>query len=194
VKTIHLAVAMSGMFIPALASAELNYNAVDAGYSTTSYRSDISALTELELGFSRSISGNAYLGASCGSSSQTMDTTLGDNKVHSISLSAGYHVPLMDNVDALANGHIIRGSAKLAGISTSTNGSDIGAGVRAQFIHGLEGTLEVVHASTSDGTISSTHTFIKTEVGYNILPKFQMTAGVDLKPDHRSYLGVRFFY
>lgn len=190
-KKILIAAILSGTLIPALALAELNYNAVDAGYSTTSYSS---VLTELDIGISKSISGNTYLGASYGTGSQPTNTALGDKKLSSISLSAGYHTPLIDNVDAIVKGRIVLGSIKLAGSSASANGYDIGAGVRAQFGHALEGTLAVVHANASNGTFTSNHTFLNAQFGFNFIPEFQMTAGMDFKPDVTTSLGLRFFY
>jgi hypothetical protein len=192
-KNILIVPALSSILIPALASAELNYNAVNAGYSSTSYSNGARDLIELNAGISKSVSGNVYVGASYGTGSQSVGKGL-YKKVSSLSLSAGYHTPLKDNVDAIAEGHIIRGSAKSAGISASANGYDAGAGMRALLRSGLEGTLAVVHASTSNGTFSSKNTFIKAKLGYNFTPELQMTAGMDFKPDITTNLGVRFFY
>lgn len=192
-KKILIVSALSGMFIPALASAELNYNTFDIGYSATSYDYASSNLSVLIVGASKSISGNVYLGASLGIGHQTV-YTYNDNKVNSISTLAGYHFPLNDKADVIAEGGIVLGSAELAGKSTSANGYDFGAGIRALFIPGLEGTLALFHARTSNGMHSSTDTFVKAQFGFNFTPKFQMVAGIDLKSDLTTYLGARFFY
>lgn len=190
-KKILIAAVLSGMLIPALASAELNYNAIDIGYATTSYNPN---LTEFYIGISKDNSKNVFLDASYRAGSQPKFSSLGDRKVGSISIGAGYHTPLMNDVDAVVKGNILLGSVKLAGNSVSTNGYDIGAGVRAEFSKALEGTLAVVHAGTSNGPFSSKNTFVNTQFGFNFMQAFQMTAGIDFKPDMTTTLGVRFFY
>jgi len=186
---------LSGMFIPALASAELNYDAVNVGYSTMRYSNGNQGLTELDVGFSKSYSKDVYLGASYGTASQTTYSGLGNKTVRSISLGAGYHTPLRDNVDLVVAGHIVLGSAKLAGSSTSANGYDIGAGVRTQFAHGLEGSLAAVHANRSNGTYTNTDTFLNAQFGFNFTSKIQMNAGIDLLGhDQTTSLGLRFYY
>jgi hypothetical protein len=119
---------------------------------------------------------------------------LGNRKINSISLGAGYHTPLKDDIDAIAEGHIALGSARLAGTNASANGYDIGVGARALFPRGLEGTLTGIHAHTSNGASSNTDTYVHAQFGFNFLPKFQMTAGIDFRSDMRTNLGVRFFY
>jgi Outer membrane protein beta-barrel domain len=190
-KKILVAVVLSSMLIPAFASAELNYNSVDAGYSTTNYSP---SLTELNIGISKSISGNVYLGASYRAGSQPTYTSLGDRKVSSISVGAGYRTPLKDNVDAFVKGNILLGSVKLAGNSVSANGYDIGAGVRAQLIRKIEGTLAVVHTNTSSGALANTKTFFNAQLGFDFTQTIQLTAGLDFKSDPTTSLGVRFFY
>lgn len=191
-KKILIAVAILGMLIPALAFAELNYNAVDIGYSTTSYNPD---LTEFDFGVSKSYSDNTYLGVSYGAGTQPVGSTLGENKkINSISFSAGYHTPFRENVDTIARTHIIFGSAKYAGGSASANGYDIGVGVRAQFAHAIEGTLAVDHASTSNGALTANDTFLSVQFGFNFIRELQMTAGMDFRPILTTNFGLRFFY
>lgn len=192
-KTTFIMLAISGMLIPRLASAELNYNEVNVGYSTTSYNNGDEDLTEWDAGVSKSISGNVYLGASLGFGKQ-LGFSAGIKKVSSVSAGAGYHFPLNDKSDVIVDGHIVLGSAKLAGNSTSADGHDFGAGIRTLIMHGLEGTLAVIHARTSNGTLSSNDTFLKVQFGFNFTPKFQLATGVDFKHDMTTYLGARFFY
>jgi hypothetical protein len=194
-KKILVVLALCGMLIPAPASAELDYNAVDIGHSTMSYSNSAQVQTELIVGISNSISKDVYLEAAYGAGSQSMGTSLGvKKKVGSLSVGAGYHTPLKSDVDAVAEGHIIQDSTKLAGTSTSVHGYDISAGIRALFIGGLEGTLAVVHASASNSTFSSTNTFLSAQFGFNLLPSFQMTSGIEFKRNITTSLGVRFFY
>jgi hypothetical protein len=192
-KKILILVALSGMLIPAVASAALDYNAVDASYSTTGYQNN-ETLTKLNIGFSKDISSNVYLQAYYGHGYQTSDTSF-DIRIDSISGGAGYHTPLKENVDGIAEGHITLGSAKWAGNTASANGYDIGAGIRAELGHKIEGTVMAIHASISDGTLTKTDTFLNARLGFNFLTGFQMTLGIDLlKADPTTSLGVRFFY
>jgi hypothetical protein len=192
-KKILILMVLSGMLIPALASAALDYNAVDASYATTGYQNN-ETLTTLNLGFSRSISNDFYLAASYGHGYQTTNTSY-DIKTNSISAGAGYHTPLKDYADGIAEGHITLGSAKWAGNTASANGYDIGAGIRAELGHEIEGTVMAMHDSISDGTLTRTDTFLNVRLGFNFLTRFQMILGIDLfKADSTSSLGVRFFY
>jgi hypothetical protein len=191
-KKILVVSAFLGMFVPALASAELNYNTYDFGYSSTSY-DKYQPLRVLIFGFSKSVSGNVYLGGSLGIGRQTVYTN-NDNKVNTLSGRAGYHFPLNDKADVIAEGGVLYGTAELNGKSASANGYDFGAGVRALFIPGLEGTLALFHARTSNGIFSNSDTFVKAQFGFNFTPKFQLAAGIDLKTNVTTYMFARFFY
>lgn len=192
-KIILIVAALSGMLMPATASAELDYNTVDVGYSTTSYSDSTLTRTELNFGYANSISENAYLQAAYRMG--TLSTYGGsDRNLRSISVGAGYHTPLKDDVDALAQGNLVLGTSRSSGDSASANGYDIGAGVRALFRSGLEGTLMVVHASTSNGIHMNTDTFLGARFGYNFTAAIQMYAGIDLRTELTSTMGLRFFY
>lgn len=197
-KKILIAVAIPGMLFPAFALAELNYNVVDVGHSDTSYIDGAQGLSELDLGFSKSISENTYLGIAYGAGSQSTysgnGVNTGDKKIRSISLSAGYHTPLKENADAIVKGHVVLGSAQFDGGSASANGYDIATGIRTQFAHAIEGALAIVHARTSNGTYASSDTFVSVQLGFNFIPQFQMTAGMDFRSDLTTTFGLRFFY
>lgn len=193
-KIILIVAALSGMLIPALASAELDYNTVDVGYSTTSYSGSESSMTELDFGVSQSISEHKYLHASLEMGSLPTYTSSGTRRVTSLTVGAGYHKPLKDNVDAIAQGNLILGVSRLGGNSTSANGYDIGAGVRTLFRSGLEGALMVFHARISNGVRTSTDTFLGARLGYNFTEEVQMYAGIDLKPDQITRMGFRILY
>lgn len=195
-KGILIVAGLSGMLIPALASAELDYNAVTAGFTSTMNGNNAANFTELSLGFTKSTSKNVYLGASYEAGRQP-STAIGvaDKKVHSISLGAGFHTPLNDDVDAIVAGHIVQGSTITAGNNASANGYDIGAGVRAQFPNGLEGSITAVLASTSNGTYSTTDTYVNTQFGFDFTPEIQLYAGIDLFRDNQTMdFGMRFFF
>jgi|GEM_PF-6440286 len=151
-------------------------------------------LTGFGVGISKSISSNVFLAASYAAGNQATNTNLGDITVSGISIGAGYHTPLKDDIDFIVSGDIFQGTVKLAGFSESVNSYDIGAGVRAQFAPKFEGTLAVDYTSVSSGAITETDTSINAQVGFNITPEFQLTAGMDFEPDQTIGLGVRFFY
>jgi len=193
-RTLILA-GLSGMLFPALASAELNYNIINAGYTSTKYENGNLGQTELYLGFTKSVFKRAYLGASYGASDQPTYKAQGDNRVHKIYLGAGYHIPIMDDVDAVVAGHYVYGTANWGGNSSSANGYDIGAGVRALFLHGLEGNIALVNASSSSGTYySSSDTYVSTLFGFFFTQRLEMVFGIDFKKDQTSGLGLRFYY
>jgi len=196
-KGILIVAGLSGMLIPALASAELNYNSVSAGFTTkTTKTNNIEQnYSELSLGISKSVFKNIYLGASFESGTQPGTPTTGGKMVHSISLGAGFHTPLNDNVDVIVASHIVQGSDKIAGSSANANGYDIGAGIRAQTTYGLEGSIVAVYDSISNDTYSSKDTFINAQFGFDFTPKIQMYGGIDLFRDNQTIdLGLRFFY
>lgn len=195
-KRILITASLSGMFMPAPASAELNYNTVDVGFTTKTATNKTTSLdyTELSLGFSKSLSKNVYLGASYERGSEPTTAT-SDGKVYSISLGAGFHTPLYDNADVIVSGHIVQGTDQIAGSDANTNGYDIGAGVRAQFPHGLEGSIAAVYASTSNDTYSSKDTFVNAKLGFDFTPEIQLYAGIDLWRDNQTIdFGLRYFY
>jgi hypothetical protein len=198
-KKILILMALSGMLMPALASAELNYNAVDAGYSTEVYKTGEPILYQKNLGISKSVSGNVYLAASYEAGSQPGYSHSGEKKTQSFLFGAGYHTPLLDTlktkVDALVRGNIVRGRAKIGEGSVRETGYDFGAGIRAQLAHGLECSLAGVHSYLSEGAYSYTNTFLDAQIGFNFTQKMQMKVGFDLLGhDQTVNVGLRFFY
>jgi len=194
-KRILFLAGLGGTMIPALASAELNYDAINAGYSTTRYENGDLNLTELDIGYTKDYFENVYLGASYGAADQSTYSNVGDNTVHKISLAAGYHAPLMNKVDVVIAGHAVFGRANWGGETSSANGYDAGAGVRALFLHGLEGNLAVVHARISNGDYySASYTYISTQFGFYFIPRLEMTAGIDFKKDQTTSLGLRIYF
>ena len=188
-KNILTVAALSGALIPGLSLAELNYNTVDAGYSTTTSNS-VAALTELGIGISNSIAGNIYIGASYKLGSQFMNGSF--VKVDSITEGVGYHIPIKDDTDGIAEAHLIQISSTFSGVTTNSNGYDIGAGIRKQLFSWLDGTFLLKHASTSSNTLTSAGTFIHTKLGWYFIPEtLQITLGIDLKSDELSGWGVR---
>jgi hypothetical protein len=192
-RRVLVTVAFFGLLIPAIASAEFNYNAVDVGYATTP--SDIdNPYKELGVGISKSISGNTYLGGSFVFGKLNSKAGLGDTKVYSVSARAGYHQPLSDRADVIVEGRVVFGTSYQTGNSVSANGYDFGAGIRKLFIPGFEGTLGLFHAKKFNGTLSRIDTYLKAQLGFNFTPKYQLTAGIDFKPDFTTYMGMRIYY
>jgi hypothetical protein len=191
-RRVLVTVAFFGLWIPAVATAEFNYNAVDVGYSFA--QSDVGRYTELGAGATKSASANTYLGGFFVYGKQNSSVGLADTKVYSVSALAGHHQPLNDHADVIVEGRVIVGTANQAGNSMSANGYDFGAGIRKLFIPGFEGTLGLFHAKTSTGALSNIDTYIKAQLGFNFTPKYQMTAVFNFKSDFTTYLGIRIFY
>ena len=198
-KRILIVAGIAGILMPTLASAELNYNSVNVGF-TTIMSNDFSAnFTELSLGVSKSVSKHIYLGASYDSGSKFLSSSSapggGYTKVHSISLGAGFHTPLNDNSDIIVAGHIGQGTDKISGSAESASVYDIGAGVRAEFPYGLEASVVAVYDSRSNDAYSSKDTFVNAQFGFNFTPEIQMYGGLDLWRDNQTVdFGLRFFY
>ena len=190
-KRILVVVALSAAITPHIARAELSYNSVEAGYYVASYSSN---LTEFIIAVSKSIPGNFYLTASYASGSQAANNFQSENHTSAITLGAGYHIPLHQNVDGILKGDVISGSVNTGGNSTSESGFDIAAGVRAQMSTRFEGILAAVHSSTSGGIYASTDNFINAQLGFNFTPKLQMAASFDFRPTPVSGVSLRYFY
>lgn len=190
-KRILVVVALSAAFIPQLARAELRYSSVEAGYYVASYSPN---LTELNIAVSKSIPGNFYLTAAYASGSQVANNYQSENHASAITMGAGYHIPLHENVDGILKGGIILGSVTAGGGSTSENGFDIAAGIRAQMSTSFEGILAAVYSSTSGGLYASTDTFVNAQLAFNFTPQLQMAASVDFRPTLVSGLSLRYFY
>jgi len=193
-KLFLIVAVLSGMLIPGTASAELDYNSYYAGYATTSYQNGDPTLTVMNFGFSNSAFEKVYTDATLGLGSQASNYSGVDNKVTSLSFGAGYHTSLKDNVDAILAGHLIIGSFKKGGNSSSANGYDASAAVRALFGKGFEGICGLVHSSASNDKSSSKKTFINLQLGFYFTPFLQMIAGVDLRDNYTSSLTLHYFY
>jgi hypothetical protein len=190
-KRILIVIALSAALVPQIAWAELSYSSVDLGYLVTSYSP---SLTEMSIAVSKGIPGNFYLDASYSSGSQVTNTYQGENHASAITLGGGYHAPLHENVDGIVKGDVILGSVTTAGNSTSEDGFDIAAGIRAQMTHRFEGTLAAVYASTSGGIYASSDIFVNAQLGFNFTPNLQLNASVDFRPTLVSGLRLRYFY
>jgi hypothetical protein len=194
-KRILIVAGIAGILMPTLASAELNYNSVNVGFTTIMDDYFVANFTELSLGVSKSVSKRIYLGATYDSGSKFSTSTSSYKKVHSISLGAGFHTPLNDNTDIIVAGHIGQGTDKISGSTESANVYDIGAGVRAEFPYGLEASVVAVYDSRSNDTYSSKDTFVNAQFGFDFTPEIQMYGGFDLWRDNQTVdFGLRFFY
>jgi len=198
-KRILIAAGLSGMLVPALASAELDYNAFNFGFVTktdsTSSNSVTSSFTEYNLGISKSIRKNIYLDAYYETGTPPWTQANMGKHVHSISFGPGFHTPLKENIDIVASGHIVQGTDKIPGSIASANGYDIGAGLRSQFPYGLEGSVLAVHESYSSDTVSNRDTYVNAQFGFNFTPDVQMYGSIDLLRTYRTIdFGLRLFY
>jgi hypothetical protein len=190
-KRILVVIALTVALIPQIAWAELSYSSVDLGYLITSYSP---SLTQYNIAISKSIPGNFYLAASYANGSQVTYTSQGDNHANAITLGGGYHVPLHENVDGILKGDVILGSVTSGGNSTSEDGFDIAAGMRAQMTNRFEGTLAAVYANTSGGIYASSDTFVNAQLGFNFTPQLQLNVSVDYRPTLVTGVRLRYFY
>jgi hypothetical protein len=188
---------LSGMLMPALASAELNYNIADVGFTSKISRATAN-FTELRVGVSKSVSKNLYLDASFQAGTQRTSVNANNNRLHTTSVGAGFHTPLPqlnDNADVIAAGHIFQGTDQVPGSAANAHGYDMGAGVRAQFPYGLEGDIVAIYYSTSNATYSSKDTYVNAQLGFDFTPNIQWYAGIDLwRSDQTLNFGIRVFY
>jgi hypothetical protein len=204
-QVILIVATLLGLLMPTFAFAELNYNAFDAGASTTSYTLG-GPLTGIYADISNSISEHVYIKASLGSASQTEYVSspgfLSESnirKVKSLSFGGGYHTPLnhtplQNDVDAIAEGQITLVSDKSQSGNNNLKGYNIGGGVRAHLFSAIEGAVIVTRSSMSAGSISNTDTYLSVRFGFSFIPEFQMTTGADFKHDLTTRIGVRYYY
>ncbi len=194
-KRMLIVAGLSGMLMPALASAELDYDAFSVGFrtKTTSVANINSSYTEFGLGITKNVFKRVYLGASYATGTQP--STSGDTVVHSTTLGAGFHMPLNGDVDIIIPGHVFQGTDMIAGSNASASGYDIGAGIRAQIPYGLEGSIVAVYDDTSNDTYSNKDTYVNAQFGFDFTHEIQMYAGIDLFRDTKNVdFGLRVFY
>lgn len=202
-KKILIATTLAGLLVPAIASAELNYNAIEASYAQTS-QSGWPDANEFDLNASYGITKNVYLDGTFATASQPSGTPFGDITAHAFEFGAGYHTPLRSNVDLIVAGHLIEGTASYAGSSYNSNGYNIGVGVRAELTPELEGMLSAVHTSVSGNSSTTTSNGIQAQLGYKVAQQVQLFAGLGSdsnSPDtggsydtQTLFFGARFYY
>lgn len=192
-----------GLFIPVIASAELNYDAIDIGYSKTS-ESGSADLNMLNFGISKGISSNVFLQGGYSTGSMASGTSFGDISASGWSVGGGFHTPIKTDVDLIVSANFGQSTASLAGISISGNGHGVGIGIRAAITPQLEGTLGGNYTSFSVNSSTTTSTGISGELGFNVTPQLQLVVGLDSDSNSpqagASYstqtvsFGARFFY
>lgn len=176
-KRILIATTLLGLLIPAIASAELDYDSVEVSYALTS-RSGRADATEYDMGASYGITKNVFVDGTAATGKQPSGTAFGDITGNAFEIGAGYHTPLQNNVDLIVTGHLIKGRSDYAGSTYSSNGYDIGVGVRAELAPQLEGILSVVHTSVSSNSFTTTSNGIQVQLGYKIVPQVELFAGL----------------
>jgi hypothetical protein len=194
-KRILIAAGLVGMLVPAVASAELEYSIVDVGFTSKISRGINANFTEYIFGLSKSVSKRIFLGASYQAGTLPATAAYRDTKVGSATLSAGYHTPLNETTDIVVVGHISQGSDLVPGSNESANSSNLGAGVRSEFPHGLEGSVFAYYSNTSGAAYSSNDTYVNAQFGFDFTPSIQMYGGIDLwRSDQTLSFGLRIFY
>ncbi|HTN93812.1 MAG TPA: hypothetical protein VMJ33_04455 [Gallionella sp.] len=196
-KKMLIAAGLAGMLMPALASAELDYDAFSVGFRTmtTSVGYVDTNYTEFGLGITKSVFKRVYLGASYVTGTQPATPTSAGRVVHSTTLGAGFHFPLNEDIDIIVPGHVFQGTDMIPGSDASASGYDIGAGIRAEMPYGLEGSAVAVYDNTSNDTYSNKDTYINAQLGFGFTHEIQMYAGMDLFRDSKNIdFGLRVFY
>ena len=194
-KRMLIVAGLSGMLMPALASAELDYDAFSVGFRTKTTNVAGSDYTELSLGITKNVFKLFYLGASYATGTQPANTNSGSRVVHSTMLGAGFHFPLNEDIDIIVPGHVFQGTDMIAGSNANASGYDIGAGIRAQMPYGFESSAVAVYDNTSNDTYSNKDTYVNAQVGFDFTHEIQMYAGIDLFRDTKNIdFGLRVFY
>lgn len=179
-KTALNVIALSSLLIPAIASAELSYDAVGMDYIKMS-QGGSPDLTMLGLSASKGISNNVFLDGSFGNGKQSSGTSFGDVTINAWSLGAGYHTPIQTNLDLVMSVNFGQAAAKLAGVSVTGNSHGISIGVRNEFTPQVEGSLTGTYTSSSVNSSTSTSTGFDAELGFKITPQFQLVGGLGRK-------------
>jgi opacity protein-like surface antigen len=194
-KRILIAATLTGMLMPAVASAELDYNIVDAGITSKINRGTQGNFSEFILGASKSVFQNLFLVASYQTGTLPTTTSSNNTRVHSTYLGAGFHTAIKDYGDAVVAGRFFQGTDLIPGSSESANGYDISAGVRSQFSHGLEGSVMAVYSSISKDSYSNNDTYAYAQFGFDFTESIQLYGGIDFwRSDQTMNFGLRVFY
>jgi opacity protein-like surface antigen len=202
-KKILLVIALAGMLIPTIASAELNYNSVGIDYSKTSQSGDAD-LSGIDIGISKSVYSNVFLTGSIFNGRQSSGTAQGDLSVYEFSEGVGYHAPIQYNIDFIVSGTLQQNRSKLAGTSANENGYALGVGIRAELSPKFEGEVSGDYFSMSSNSFTSTGTGIDVTLGFMVTPEFKLLADIGSKsnkpPFGLSYntrtidFGARFYF
>lgn len=202
-KQLLIAIAVAGMLIPAIASAELNYNAVQVGYAKTS-ESGVEDLHEYSIGVSFSVNNDVFIDGQFSTGRQASGTAFGDITGTAWAIGAGYHAPINNNVDIIISGGISRATVEIANNSQSGNGYNFGVGIRGEITPRLEGSLSGGYLSMNSNSSTTTGTGISAGLGFNVTPQFQLIADIgsnSFRPQNGSSyststlgIGARLFF
>jgi hypothetical protein len=176
-KKIILVTALSGLLVPAVAFAELSYDAASLGYAKTS-ESGSADLNELDLGIAKGIAKNVYVSGSYATGSQASGTPAGDVSINGYGIGLGYHTPINENADFILKGGFIHANLKLGSISASGNGYEVGVGFRAEMSPRLEGSAFATHTSVNANSSTTTGNGVDAELAFNITHEFQLFARI----------------
>lgn len=202
-KKILITTALSVMLVPAVASAELNYNMVGASYAKTS-ESGFEDITGFGVGVSKSITSNVFLEGAYTTSSRPSGTTFGDVRVNGWDIAMGYHTPIQNDIDLIAAGHLLQSTAEFAGASYSANGYRLGVGLRVELTPEFEGKVLGTYTNVSSNSFTTTSTGMNMQLGFKVTPELQLFAGVTFDSHSPRYgssystqtmgFGGRFYY
>jgi hypothetical protein len=202
-KWILIVTAFSGLLVPAIASAELNYSYVGVDYSKTS-QSGVADLSGIGIGISKSIYSNLFLTGSIFNRRQSSGTNMGDISVYEFAEGAGYHTPINYNIDFIVSGTLQQSRSKFAGASADENGYAFGVGIRAELAPKFEGQVSGDYFSMSSNSFTSTGKRIDAILEFMVTPELTLLADIDSSshnpPFGSSYttrtidFGARFYF
>lgn len=178
-KKLTAIIALATLLTPAIASAELSYNAAQLSFERMS-QSGKRDLNMTNFNISKGISSNVFLEGEYKTGKQATGTSFGDVAVKGWILGAGYHTPIQTNTDLIVTGRLRRITASIAGVSSTVDSRILGIGIRTEITPQFEGGLSANYASsTVDSSSSATSmTGVKFQLGFKVTPQFQLMAGV----------------
>ncbi|MEQ1525173.1 MAG: hypothetical protein ABL911_00290 [Gallionella sp.] len=194
-------IALATLLTPAIASAELSYDAAQLSFERLS-QSGKRDLNMTNFNLTKGISSNVFLEGEYQTGKQATGTSFGDVSAKGWILGAGYHTPITTNTDFIVTGRYRKITSSAAGTSLTGDSRILGIGIRSEFTPQFEGGLSASYASSTVGSSSSTTsmTGVKFQLGFKVMPQFQLMAGLASNQSGSAPavntvdIGIRFFY
>jgi len=173
-KVLVAFISISSSLFSTVVLAELNYDAISLSRGKVS-RSGYPDMTAYIYRISKSLFDNVYIGMEYEKDVQPSGTTL--------ALDVGFHAPLKDNTDLVFKGGLMNGSSELTGVSESSNGYQLSAGIRTELTPQFVGEFSCGYSNINSGSSTTsnktTSLGLNVSMGYRITPKFELIAEID---------------